>query len=101
MKRGAREKVTSLRRNIAKQRNLVGLTLAVITFAPAIFFSGAAAAVSSPESSSQNVVVLWPDGAPGAVGNEDADRPTLDVYLPPPAKATGTAVIICPGGGYI
>jgi acetyl esterase/lipase len=28
--------------------------------------------------------LLWPNGAPGAVGNEDVDRPTLDVYLPPP-----------------
>lgn len=27
-------------------------------------------------------------------------RPTLFVYLPDPAKATGSAVIICPGGGY-
>ncbi|MCW5910773.1 MAG: alpha/beta hydrolase fold domain-containing protein [Cyclobacteriaceae bacterium] len=26
--------------------------------------------------------------------------PTLTLYLPDPAKATGTAVIICPGGGY-
>jgi acetyl esterase/lipase/lysophospholipase L1-like esterase len=27
-------------------------------------------------------------------------RPTLTVFLPDPAKATGAAVIICPGGGY-
>ena len=27
-------------------------------------------------------------------------RPTLNVYLSSPAFATGTAVIICPGGGY-
>jgi acetyl esterase/lipase/lysophospholipase L1-like esterase len=27
-------------------------------------------------------------------------RPTLTVYLPDPAKATGSSVIICPGGGY-
>jgi acetyl esterase/lipase/lysophospholipase L1-like esterase len=27
-------------------------------------------------------------------------RPTLTVFLPDPGKATGTAVIICPGGGY-
>jgi acetyl esterase/lipase/lysophospholipase L1-like esterase len=27
-------------------------------------------------------------------------KPTLFVYLPDPAKATGSAVIICPGGGY-
>ena len=25
----------------------------------------------------------------------------LKVYLPPPDKATGAAVVICPGGGYI
>lgn len=27
-------------------------------------------------------------------------RPAITVYLPPPEKANGTAVIICPGGGY-
>lgn len=27
-------------------------------------------------------------------------RPTLEVYLPPKEKATGAAIIICPGGGY-
>src|SRR5690242_3687012 len=26
--------------------------------------------------------------------------PTLSIYLPPPDSATGTAMIICPGGGY-
>lgn len=84
-----------------KQRTLIAPTLAVITFITAIFFNGVAVATGSSESSGQNVIMLWPDGAPGAVGNEDVDRPTLDVYLPLPAKATGTAVIICPGGGYI
>jgi len=28
-------------------------------------------------------------------------HPTLTVYLPPVGKANGTAVIICPGGGYL
>ncbi|MBN8826710.1 MULTISPECIES: alpha/beta hydrolase [unclassified Spirosoma] len=27
-------------------------------------------------------------------------QPTLTVFLPPKKKATGTAVIVCPGGGY-
>ena len=27
-------------------------------------------------------------------------RPTLTVYLPTPGKAAGTAVVICPGGGF-
>ena len=45
-------------------------------------------------------VVLWPDGAPGALGKEPADVPTLTPYLPPPGTATGGAVVVCPGGGY-
>lgn len=45
-------------------------------------------------------IVLWPEGAPGAQGREPADIPTLTPYLPPPGKATGAAVIVCPGGGY-
>jgi len=32
------------------------------------------------------------------VGNEDADRPALTTYLP--ATPAGTAVVVCPGGGY-
>jgi acetyl esterase/lipase len=44
---------------------------------------------------------LWPGGAPGALGSADDDIPTLTSYLVPPAKSTGTAVIVCPGGGYL
>jgi acetyl esterase/lipase len=46
------------------------------------------------------VLLLWPDGAPGAKGEEEADKPSLTVFTPPAAKANGAAVIICPGGGY-
>jgi acetyl esterase/lipase len=45
--------------------------------------------------------LLWPSGAPGAVGTEDVDKPTLTIYLPNPAKAVGTGVVVCPGGGYV
>jgi acetyl esterase/lipase len=45
--------------------------------------------------------LLWPDGAPGAVGNEDIDKPTLTPYLVPAGRGTGTAVVVCPGGGYL
>jgi acetyl esterase/lipase len=44
--------------------------------------------------------LLWPQGAPGAKGDTPADRPTLTVYMPESNKAVGTAVVICPGGGY-
>ena len=45
-------------------------------------------------------IILWPAGAPGAVGHEPTDIPTLTPYLPPKEKATGAAIIVCPGGGY-
>lgn len=43
---------------------------------------------------------LWPAGAPGALGEDDADRPSIMVHRPDPGKATGAAVVVCPGGGY-
>ena len=43
---------------------------------------------------------LWPDGAPGALGTNATDIPTLTMFLPAPDKATGAAIVICPGGGY-
>src|SRR5687768_6298231 len=47
-----------------------------------------------------HVVLLWPNGAPGAKGDKPVDKPDLSVYLPDRAKATGAGVVICPGGGY-
>ena len=46
------------------------------------------------------VEVLWPDGAPGAKGTAPGDTPKLTIYLPQKDKATGAAIVICPGGGY-
>ena len=43
---------------------------------------------------------LWENGAPGALGQEDKDRPTLTLYHAAEANATGAAMVICPGGGY-
>lgn len=43
---------------------------------------------------------LWPEGAPRAVGDLDIDRPQLTIHLPESATATGTGVIVNPGGGY-
>jgi acetyl esterase/lipase len=62
------------------------------------------------------VITLWPGGAPGSeewTQTEQEDlvppslrvvrnvvQPTLMVYLPPADIATGTAVVVCPGGGF-
>jgi acetyl esterase/lipase len=60
---------------------------------------------------------LWPDGIPGLKLNdsyvekatinegkptrfEKVTDPSLYIFLPPKETATGTAVLICPGGGY-
>jgi acetyl esterase/lipase len=68
-------------------------------------------------------LLLWPEGAPGEKGNIGLERdmtkpsdslyggkrvtrisnvssPALTVCQPPPTLKTGTAVLVCPGGGY-
>src|SRR5215468_3171017 len=46
-------------------------------------------------------MTLWPQGAPGAKGADpDKDVPTLTVWRPRPEVATGSAIVVCPGGGY-
>ena len=42
---------------------------------------------------------LWPNGATYASSNKD-DTAEITVYLPDSKKATGRAVVCCPGGGY-
>ena len=42
---------------------------------------------------------LWPNGAPNASSDKN-DKAELIVYLPDAKKATGRAVVCCPGGGY-
>lgn len=63
------------------------------------------------------VIPLWPEGQiPNAIRNDIVEKsetddkgilrisgvtvPTMTVFLPEKSKATGAAVLICPGGGY-
>lgn len=46
------------------------------------------------------LVPLWQGDAPGAKGKEAGDIPGLMYYPAPKEKANGTAVVVCPGGGY-
>jgi acetyl esterase/lipase len=61
-------------------------------------------AISRGASAQQPVdpewTLLWSQGAPGALGDTDADRPALRIYPPPEGKVAATAVVVCPGGGY-
>ena len=66
-------------------------------------------------SAQPKTIKLWPSKLPGAISDtsyqeiiittdilriEKVTDPTITVYLPSGKKATGSAVIICPGGGY-
>lgn len=73
-----------------------------------------------PPKADHGPVQLWPKGAPGEkegeVGKEayqpqkegqrqvarlgNVSEPDIRVYAPPKEKATGTAIVVCPGGGY-
>jgi acetyl esterase/lipase len=64
---------------------------------------------------SQTVIPLYKDSIPNSKPSKNEEKseqsngiliiskisiPTLSIYLPSKQKATGTAVVICPGGGY-
>lgn len=46
-------------------------------------------------------VPLWPNGAPGALGNTEADQPSLTIYPIGGPQKVNTAVVVFPGGGYV
>ena len=83
--------------------------------------SSALVGITTAAPADPPVIVLWPGKAPGDVGipGEEKSRiyqsailagptklitnvsqPTITIYSPPKDKNTGTAMIICPGGGY-
>lgn len=61
-------------------------------------------------------ILLWPNGAPGSEGKtspetmrinppdeqvlSNINAPSITPFLPDPAKATGAAVVVIPGGGH-
>lgn len=71
-----------------------GTTFGIVTACAVFLLAGPL------HSAGPDPILLWPDGAPGAAGDEDRDKPELRIYLPAAEKATGAGVVICPGGGY-
>src|SRR4029078_4757837 len=53
----------------------------------------------APPPASPQEIVLWENGAPGALGQADTDKPTITAYRAP-RGSSGTAIIVAPGGGY-
>jgi endo-1,4-beta-xylanase len=76
-----------------------------------LFLSGRVDAAELPKE-----IPLWPNGAPGSEGKTNAEavatsksgeisvwsihNPSITPYLPPKEKATGTAILVIPGGGH-
>ena len=74
------------------------IRIAFVCVITALMFTVTIPAAKAADS--HQVELLWPDGAPGAKGTADGDKPSLTIYLPDKEKATGAAVVIFPGGGY-
>jgi acetyl esterase/lipase len=71
---------------------------------------------AAPLPAQSNVVTIWPNGAPGAENWTQKEteytapnglkavrnvvKPSITVYLPSPETATGTSVVIAPGGAF-
>jgi len=53
----------------------------------------------APNAVDPRTMPLWANGAPGALGTDEPDIPTL-TYYPAYGRGAGTAVIVAPGGGY-
>jgi len=94
-------------------------------FAPAFFLLISSACYLSA-AENPVIVEIWPGKAPDEIGNfgperprmspsldhkqvevtestrmlTDVTKPSITIYQPTPEKHTGTAVVICPGGGY-
>lgn len=57
-------------------------------------------ALISFSAAAQDAFPLWKSGAPGALGTDAKDIPTLTPFLADKEKASGAAIVVLPGGGY-
>lgn len=66
----------------------------------AVFAAFCLGTAMTADADSPFPLLLWPEGAPGALGDSAADKPSLTPYLPDEDAATGAAIVVLPGGGY-
>jgi acetyl esterase/lipase len=75
-----------------------GVGFGQVAAAPAVIAPSTVSAVS--QGGAGKTMLLWPGGAPGALGDADDDQPSLTVFLPVKPNATKTGVVVAPGGSY-
>ena len=71
--------------------------IVILCVAASIFTLGQ---VAHDLTAEPQTILLWQNGAPGALGQGDDDKPTITVYRPWGHNLSGTAVIVVPGGSY-
>ena len=69
------------------------LTCLLIFVFTTFAFSASAQKLADP-------ILLWPDGAPGATGISDEDKPAVIPFVPEASKRNGAAILVVPGGGF-
>src|SRR6266436_7072528 len=74
---------------------------AVLAGSLAAVSAGAQARTTTIEADEPQKILLWEHGAPGALGTEEIDKPSLSYYAPWDGNPSGTAVIVAPGGSYV
>lgn len=57
--------------------------------------------MSFAQTTLPHTILLWPDGAPGAHGDTDSDKPALTIYTIGGDQKVPTGVLVFPGGGYV
>ncbi len=67
--------------------------------APPIGAANPATTQTAPPAGFTQTIVLWPNGAPGALGKTEGDVPKLFAY-PTAGPGPHPTVIVMPGGGY-
>src|SRR5689334_9934948 len=84
--------------NMARQQASVlgfrAMLMATATLALALMQQAA------PILQEARTIALWDGRAPGALGDDERDTPTLTIYMPPNTAGPLTAVVIAPGGSY-
>jgi acetyl esterase/lipase len=72
----------------------------VVAMSGAMGLAQAPAAQQASTTAIAPTMLLWANGAPGALGDADDDKPSLTAYIPA-SNPTKTAVVIAPGGSYM
>lgn len=74
-------------------------TVVMITVISILLFGWLALRGAQTQTTATEPIKLWAAGAPNALGSDPDDIPTLTPFVPK-EKASGAAMIVCPGGGY-